>query len=337
MPLTSDLTINYTRFDPDNTAKDTKEYSDLLEKATTATPNWWDVGAPRFREMMEAGEISGLKPSRLPSAYDINLPSREPGRAIPVRVYQPANGEPSQGILLHAHGGGYSLGSHDSIDDLLNFYATACRVTAMSVGYRLAPEHPWPAGAEDCIDAATYLADHGEADHGAKLSFLAGESAGAHLMALAAFALIRSRPRHELKGLVFPYGLYTMAMGLPSMVGFERPILINEEMVRRFVDIVTPGWTVEARRRPLVSPLFEDLRALAAMTPSGKLPPALFLCGTNDPLLDDTLLMGVKWLASGSEAVIKVFPGAPHVYNGGPIDIAKESFEYEAEFLLGKM
>lgn len=207
----------------------------------------------------------------------------------------------------------------------------------MSVGYRLAPEDPMPAGVEDCIDAASHLAAHSEAEHGLKLSFLAGESAGAHLMALAAFALIRSHPQHELKGLVLAYGLFTMALGLPSMVGFDRQFLINEEMVRRFVDGCTPGWTVEARRDPLVSPLFEDLRALAAMTPSGRLPPALFLCGTNDPLIDDTLLMGVKWLASGSEAVIKVFPGAPHAYNGGPIDIARESFGYEAEFLLGKM
>ncbi|KAJ2969348.1 hypothetical protein NUW58_g10011 [Xylaria curta] len=102
------------------------------------------------------------------------------GRAIPVRVYKPNNGQPSKGILLHAHGGGYVLGSHDTVDRLLKFYADTCQVTAMSVGYRLAPEHPWPAGREDCIDVAEHLVDHGEAEHGAPLLFLAGESAGAN-------------------------------------------------------------------------------------------------------------------------------------------------------------
>ncbi|KAI0182682.1 Alpha/Beta hydrolase protein [Xylaria flabelliformis] len=337
MPLTSDITINYSRFDPNNTTEDTKKYCDFLEKMTTEAPDWWVVGAPRFREMMEAGEIGGLKPTRLPGAYEIKVPSREPGRDIPVRVYKPDNGEPSKGIMLHAHGGGYCLGSHDAVDELLKFYANTCQLTAMSVGYRLAPEHPFPAGREDCIDVAEHLVDHGEADHGGKLLFLAGESGGAHMSVLVAFALIRSRPQHVLKGLVLPYGNYTIALGLPSMVGFDRQILINHEMVQHFMDAYTPGWTAEERQNPLASPLFDDLRTLAASTPNGKLPPALFMCGTNDPLLDDTLLMGVKWLASGSEAIIKIFPGAPHVYNGGEIDIAKESFGYEAEFILGRI
>ncbi|KAI8949826.1 acetyl esterase [Xylaria longipes] len=314
MPLTSDITINYPKFDPDNATEDAKKYSDLLEKMTVESPYWWEVGAPRFPEMMEAGEIGGLKPTRLPGAQEFKIPSREPGRDIPVRVYKPDNGEPSKGILLHARGGGYCLGSHDSADELLKFYANTCQVTAMSVGYRLAPEHPWPAGREDCIDVAEHLVNHGEAEHGGKLLFLASESGGAHMMVLAAFALIRSRPQHVPKGLVLPYGNYTVAMGLPSMVGFDKKILINQEIVQQFTDAYTPGWTAEERRNPLVSPLFADLRALAVSTPNMKLPPALLLCGTNDPLLDDTLLMG-----------------------GGDLDIAKESFGYEAGFLLGKL
>ncbi|KAJ8121092.1 hypothetical protein O1611_g10191 [Lasiodiplodia mahajangana] len=107
--------------------------------------------------------------------------------------------------------------------------------------------------------------------------------------------------------------------------------------MQRFMDEYTPGWDNVQRRNPLLSPLFEDLRALAASTPTGKLPPALFLCGTNDPNLDDTVLMGLKWQASGSEAIVKIFPGAPHVFNVGELDVAKEAFGYEAEFLLGKM
>ncbi|KAI0187501.1 acetyl esterase [Astrocystis sublimbata] len=277
MTLTSDLAIDYERFNPDNAAEETKKHCDELEKVMRAAPTWWDLGAPRYREMMESGDAGRRKPTRLPNAYDIQIPSREPGRDIPVRVYKPDDKAPSRGIILHAHGGGW------------------------------------------------------------KLLFLAGESGGAHMAVLAALELIRSRPQHELRGLVLPYGNYTLDLGLPSMVGFSKPIPIDQETCTHFTEAYTPGWTVEARRNPLASPLYEDLRGLAASTPSGKLPPALFLCGTNDPLFDDSLLFAVKWMTAGSEAVLKVFPGAPHLFNTRELEVARESFKYEAEFLLGKM
>ncbi|KAI1350610.1 acetyl esterase [Xylaria sp. FL0043] len=288
MPLTSDIVIDYSRFDPNNTSGDTKKYSDFLEKATDSVPRWYEVGAPRFREIIEAGELGGLKPVTLPEASDLAIPSREPGRNIPVRMYKPDKGASSKGILLHIHGGGYTLGSH---------------------------RH----------------AEHGE------LLFLAGESGGAHFAVLTAFALLRSRPAHILRGLVLPYGNYSLALGLPSMVSYDRPVVVNHAIIRAFMDAYTPGWSAEERRNPLASPMFENLGALAAQSPKKKLPPALFLCGTNDPLLDDTLLMGVKWLASGSEAVVKIFPGAPHVFNVPSIDIGEESFLYEAEFIRSKL
>ncbi|KAI1427354.1 acetyl esterase [Xylaria sp. FL1777] len=292
MLLTGDIVINYSRLDPNNTTEDAKKHGDFLEKATNAVPRWYEVGAVRYREMIEAGDVGGLKPVNLAEAQEINIPSREPGRDIPVRVYKLDNGEASKGILLHIHGGGYTIGSHRHIDGLLKFYANTCQVTALSAGYRLAPEHPWPAGCEDCIDVAEHLADGGGAAYGGKLLFLAGESSGANLAILTAFELLRSRPAHVPRGLVLPYGNYSIAPGLPSME--------------------STSWTCTrrgGRRNPLASPLFEDLRGLAESTPDKKLPPALFMVGTNDPVLDDTLLMGVKWLASGSEAIVKIFPG----------------------------
>lgn len=63
---------------------------------------------------------------------------------------------------------------------------------------------------------------------------------------------------------------------------------------------------MEELRRPEVSPLYENLGGM------GRLPPALFLVGTEDPLLDDTLVMGGKWMATGAETVVRVWPGAPH-------------------------
>jgi hypothetical protein len=65
MPLTSDITINAANFHPDNATLETRAICDLYEKATSSKPRWYEVGAPRYREMIENGEIEGLKPGLL--------------------------------------------------------------------------------------------------------------------------------------------------------------------------------------------------------------------------------------------------------------------------------
>jgi acetyl esterase/lipase len=76
------------------------------------------------------------------------------------------------------------------------------------------------------------------------------------------------------------------------------------------------GWTQETLIDPKVSPLYADLEPLR-----GKLPPALYTCGTEDPLLDDTLFMSAKWKATGGETVVKIVPGVPHGFIMFPRDL----------------
>ncbi|KAK5626762.1 hypothetical protein RRF57_002477 [Xylaria bambusicola] len=166
---------------------------------------------------------------------------------------------------------------------------------------------------------------------------MVGESGGAHFAVLTTFHLLRTHPHFSLKGLILPYGNYSVAVNTPSLVTYTKPVLVDRDIIAHFMEAYTPGWTQAERQNPRVSPMFEDLQGLASSIPGGKLPPALFICGTNDPLLDDTLLMGVKWQATGSEAIIKIFPGAPHVFNVPTLEIGKEAFGYEAEFLLSRM
>jgi acetyl esterase/lipase len=112
--------------------------------------------------------------------------------------------------------------------------------------------------------------------------------------------------------------MFDLTLNLPTASQFERPLVINRDILQRFSDAYTPGMGLEERRNPLVSPLYEDMNGLARGAESGRLPPALFLCGTEDPLLDDTLLMSTKWMVSGSEAVVKIYPGAPHGFTAFP-------------------
>lgn len=195
---------------------------------------------------------------------------------------------------------------------MLKRYANECQLTAISVGYRLAPEDPHPAPLEDCFDAAEYLVDHGPTEYGGKLLFVGGESVGATFTVQTAFHLLRARPEHDLGGVIALYGYFDLTNNLPQITSFKKILVINGESLNGFRDAYAPNQDMGQLRRPLVSPLYEDMKVL---TEAGKsLPPAIFLCGTEDPLLDDTLLMSMKWAMTGSEAIVKIYPGAPHAF-----------------------
>jgi acetyl esterase/lipase len=76
---------------------------------------------------------------------------------------------------MHIHGGGWVLMSEKTTDPLLDFYADTSDCTVISVGYRLAPEYPFPAGPDDCFDVAEYLIKNAEKEYGGPLKFIGGE------------------------------------------------------------------------------------------------------------------------------------------------------------------
>jgi acetyl esterase/lipase len=104
---------------------------------------------------------------------------------MPARLFYPssATGDKpkTKGVVLHIHGGGWVLMSHLTADPLLQAYADNSNCAVVSLGYRLAPEDPFPAGPEDCYEAAGYLADHAEEEYGGPLMFIGGEVCGGFL------------------------------------------------------------------------------------------------------------------------------------------------------------
>lgn len=112
MPITSDLTLDAAKFHPSGVSEETKKANTLLENFTVNAPRWHEVGVARYREMRETGETVLPKPVYLPEARDATVPSRDVGRDIPLRVYAPDNEQPSKGVFLHFHGGGFVLGTH---------------------------------------------------------------------------------------------------------------------------------------------------------------------------------------------------------------------------------
>lgn len=85
---------------------------------------------------------------------DDALPSREPGRAIAVRVHEAPQNGPDAPVVLWFHGGGLFLGSARGEDVLARYFAARLKATVVSVDYRLTPEYPWPSALDDCEDSA---------------------------------------------------------------------------------------------------------------------------------------------------------------------------------------
>ena len=148
------------------------------------------------------------------------------------------------------------------------------------------------------------------------------------------FHLLSTRPKFQFSGLVLHYGAYDMSF-LPSVHTFKKPstLILDKEIMEHYREAFCPGMSIEQLRDPSVSPFYQDLKGL-------NLAPALFTCGMEDPLLDDTIMMASKWRMYGGEAVVKILPGAPHGYILFPQDDvpeAKEGFAAVNAFLAEKL
>lgn len=116
------------------------------------------------------------RPPVLESGIDMIVTSRDDGRSIPLRVFLPKPGKDAvRGTFLHIHGGGWVLQSEKYQDGLLDFMAQKAGLAAVSVGYRLAPEHPFPAPVNDCEDVCDWLLKNAEKEFGGVLRFIGGE------------------------------------------------------------------------------------------------------------------------------------------------------------------
>ena len=245
-----------------------------------------------------------------------------PGGEIPLRVFTPPE---VRAVYLHLHGGGWAVGRPENDDEPNWDLARQAQVAVVSVDYRLAPEHPYPAGPDDCEAAALWLLEHAGAEFGSERLLIGGESAGAHLSAVT---LLRVRDRHgavdrfEAANLV--YGAYDLSL-TPSVrrAGDSLPVLSTRN-IADFAEHFLPGTSAEERRDPDISPLYADLSGM---------PSALFTVGTGDALLDDTLFMEARWRAAGGGSDLAVYPEAPHGFNRFPVQMARAANERCNQFI----
>lgn len=235
---------------------------------------------------------------------------------VPVRVTSPGSGA-SRATYLDIHGGGFFMDSATRSDARNARLADALGVTVVSVEYRLAPEHPWPAAPDDCETAAVWLVEEGPQLFGTERMLIGGASAGA---TLAMTTLLRLRDRdgvHRIAGAVLQFGAYDLSGQSPGG--------------RLYAD----EWFIEAyaghvpdRTDPDVSPLYGDLRCL---------PPTLLLVGTLDILLEDNLAMAARLSAAGNEVDLRVFPESMHGFTSHPTSMAKVALDGVETWLASRL
>jgi acetyl esterase len=283
-------------FRPEAIATDVRAFNEAFLKRMADTPG------PTTRTRDESAPSPFPPVPKSPRARVRKVPAPG-GRQVEVRIVPPASGTP-HGAYLHMHGGGLVFGSADQNDSMLERIANATGLAAVSVEYRLAPAHPYPAAWDDCEAAAAWLAKNVQAEFGGATLAIGGESAGA---TLAVPVLVRMRDKHGFTGFHaanLSYGNYDTSM-TPSQtwVGARR-FLIGTEDIRQCSNAYAPD--VSQRRNPDMSALYAEL---------SRMPPALFSVGTLDPFLDDSLFVYARWIAAGNTAELAVYPGAPHGFN----------------------
>lgn len=249
-----------------------------------------------------------------------------PAGPIPVRIFRPKG--KARGLYLHIHGGGWILGNPEMGDATNERLADQFGLAVLSVDYRLAPEHPYPAGPDDCQAAAAWLIDKGLAEFGSDRLFIGGESAGGHLTLVTGLRVRdRLKKGDRLLGLNLVFGWYDVN-GTPSQRGNGgHPDMLDPEGLRFMVDCFTPGLDEETRRAPDISPLFANLAGL---------PPSLISVGSFDHLRDDSLFLAPLLACAGVDVELQVYPDSPHGFMALPTQIAK-AFNQRSEIWLERV
>jgi len=312
--------FNPTVFDPAAIDSETAEFNKRIEAELLTQPPLYKFEPQRIRDARAAGYSVFGPVKHLEEARNRRIPG--PAGEISLRVFVPDN---VTGVYMHIHGGGFMLGGADQQDEFLAQISQVCQVAVVSVDYRLAPEHPYPAGADDCEAVAVWLAENSLEELGSSALIIGGESAGANL---SVATLIRMRDRHDFRGFcgaVLTYGGYDLSMTPSARHWGERHLILTTKIIEWFHGNYAPA---EKLTDPDVSPLYADLSGM---------PPALFTVGTLDPLLDDTLFMHMRWLAAGNEAQLAIYPGGIHAFNFFPIELARKANTRINNFIIKAM
>ncbi|HKY13953.1 MAG TPA: alpha/beta hydrolase [Microthrixaceae bacterium] len=269
--------------------------------------DWSDMAAARAAmSALVAGATADLPPLEGVEWTDHEVPGPGVAPAVPVRVYRPAGAEASAPAVLYLHGGGFCMGDLESEHRSAAVVALAADAVVVSVGYRLAPEDPYPAGLEDCYAALCWLAaSANELDVDVERLAVMGASAGGGLAAATAI-VARDRGGPELVLQVLGIPELDDRLITPSMTTFVDTPMWNRPMAelswQAYLGASAGGDEVPISAAP------------ARATPEQLvgLPPAFVTTMEFDPLRDEGIHYALALLAAGVSVELHQYPGTFH-------------------------
>ncbi len=233
-------------------------------------------------------------------------------RVLPTRMRIIAPRGRPKGIVVHFHGGGWTLGA-SACDDGLVAPMAAEGYVVMGVDYRLAPRSRMRDIIADCEAALLWILSEGARQFDLADVFLHGDSSGAHLALTSAIRCRSAAGFHFLKGMVLFCGCYDLAGTASLRSASRKTLILYGPSLPNFLEHVTGGLSEQERRDPAISPLYADLAGL---------PPTLLVVGSADPMRDDSRLLAAALRKKDVDVELVEVPDAPHGFNHLPIKLA---------------
>lgn len=260
------------------------------------------IGYPEMREKFEATAPMMWNPTNLPvhTIEDRAIPG--PAGDLPIRVYTPWRSPVAFPVLVYFHGGGFTIGSIATADPMSRLLARAADCVVVNVGFRIAPEDPFPAPIDDCFAAVRWAGEHA-AEIGGDASRIAvgGDASGATYAAVCALlAKQAGGPALAFQLLLTPATDFSTKH--PSKIQFADDPMIPAEMIDALMDAYAPpnvdrtDWRVS----PLLAP---DVTGL---------PPAFVLTAEYDFLRDEDQAYADRLAAAGVPVTYRCWPGTVH-------------------------
>lgn len=250
-------------------------------------------------EAKRRGELGDAPSIALTDDLELALATR----TLLARRYLPLGCEAPAPILLYLHGGGWIFGNLDTHDTICRRLAAGSGCGVLSLDYRLAPEHPFPAGFDDVIETIRWLGSRGQ-EIGLDPCRMAigGDSAGGNLASASCLALRGSNsPKPKFQLLIYP--ALDLTMQRPSHQMFGQGYLLDTEFQRQCHLLYLGG---ADRRDWRISPLLaEDVAGV---------PPAFVLTASHDPLRDEAEAYAARLVEAGVPVTLHRVPGQVHAF-----------------------
>lgn len=266
-------------------------------------PPYETLSPTEARQLYLAGRVAtNPEPPVIASAESLTIPG--PAGPIPARVYKPLRLRAANGLspcLVFFHGGGWVIGNLDSHDVVCRTLADAGELIVVSVDYRLAPEHRFPAAVEDAVASTEWISSNAQSlGVDAAQLFVGGDSAGGNLASVVAIHAREAGPK--IAGQILIYPATDFSMSHPSHSEPETSALLTHSVIRWFRDHYLNG-----------ADGIGDWRASPARMKSlSGLPPAFVLTAGADPLRDEGDEFAMRLGNAGVPVVYRTYPGQFH-------------------------